>query len=212
MLKAVLFDLDGVLIETEKETFEFYKKELAKQNIFLKESDFQFKAGRKSVDFWQSVLTPQQREEVDTKKLVCLKRDLFNKYPDRYVKKVEGSEELLKKIKESGYKIGLSSQNEKRMIDTILDWMNIREYFDVVVSIDDIKELKPNPEIYLYAAIKLGVTPDEVVVIEDSLDGVNAAKNAKMSCIGVRHSYTPEGSLANADFIVDKLLDIMLRI
>lgn len=212
MIKAILFDLDGVLIETEKETFNFYKKFLKeKHDIILQDEDFKYKAGRKSKDFFNSVLTDEQREEVDTKALVKLKRELFNTETSKYIKKVEEGEALLKKIKEKNLLTALVSQNELRMINSVMDWLGYRNYFDVTLSIDDIKNLKPDPEIYLKAAEKLGVSPEECIVIEDSKDGVLSAKNAKMKCIGINHEYTPKGDLDSADIIINNLNEIDLE-
>lgn len=212
MIKAILFDLDGVLIQTEHETFDFYKKYLEKKGVILKASDFKYKAGRKSAAFWNDVLTPKQQKEINTKKLVNLKRDLFNKYPDKYIKKISGGKEILIALKRAGYKIALVSQNESRMINSVIEWLGIRKYFDVILSIDNIKKLKPDPEIYLLAAKKLNIKPSESLVIEDSRDGVNSAKNAKMKCIGIKHEYTPRGSLSRADIVVRKLGNINLSL
>ena len=208
MIKAILFDLDGVLIETEKETFKFYQEYLKQQGVVLKDDDFKYKAGRKSKDFWNDVLTPEQQEKIDVKKLTQLKRDAFNTDPKSYVKAMPGGKELLQTLKKEGFKLALASQNEARMIKSMMDWLGIKEYFDVILSINEIKNLKPNPEIYLLAAKKLGVTPNKCVVIEDSKDGASSAKNANMKCIGVLHPYTPLGALDTTNIKVEKLSDI----
>ena len=171
MIKAILFDLDGVLIETEKETFQFYQNYLKDKGIHLKDSDFKYKAGRKSKDFWNDVLTPQQQKEVNVKKLTELKRKLFNAQPQKYVTKVNGGKELLETLKNNGYRLALVSQNESQMINSMINWLEIKKYFDTIVSIDDITNLKPDPEIYLLAAKKLKVNPSECIAIEDSKDG-----------------------------------------
>lgn len=203
MIKGILFDLDGVLIETEQETFNFYKEELLKYNIELKDSDFKYKAGRKSVDFWNDVLSEGQLAEIDVKLLTQKKRDAFNANPDKYLKKTEGVRELLEELKNANYKIALTSQNEAKMINTVVDWLNIREYFDVILSIDDIERLKPEPEIYEKAMGALDLKAEESIVIEDSADGVKAAKAAGCKCIGIKHFYTPEGDLDMADLVVE---------
>ncbi len=208
MIKAILFDLDGVLIETEQETFKFYQDYLKEKGINLKDSDFKYKAGRKSVDFWNDVLTYEQIEVIDTKKLTELKRDLFNTNPEKYVKKVAGGKELLSNLKKQGFKLALTTQNEKRMADTSMDWLGIRNLFDVILSLQDITKKKPDPEIYLLTADKLNLNPSECIVIEDSKDGVNSAKNANMICIAFGHPYTPKGDLDNADIQIIRLNEI----
>ncbi|MDO8559717.1 MAG: HAD-IA family hydrolase, partial [bacterium] len=80
--------------------------------------------------------------------------------------------------------------------------------FSVILTIADIKRLKPDPEIYLLAADRLNVQPTDCVVIEDSRDGVGAAKNAGMYCIAIRHPYTPSGHLDRADRIVERFTEL----
>ncbi|MFA5022642.1 MAG: HAD family phosphatase [Patescibacteria group bacterium] len=212
MIKAILFDLDGVLIETELETFKFYQNYLKDYGITLADTDFKYKAGRKSVDFWNDVLTPEQQAKIDVKKLTQIKREAFNTAPQNYVKKVAGGKELLEYLKTNNFKLALVSQNESRMINTMMDWLEIKSFFDIIISIDQITKLKPDPEIYLLAANKLGITPNECIVIEDSKDGVGSAKNAKMKCIGVKHEYTPPTDLSLADVKIDNLAEITLAL
>lgn len=209
MIKAILFDLDGVLIKTELETFRFYQDYLQKHhNIELPDSDFKYKYGRKSKDFFHDVFTEEQRKMIDIEKLTGIKRELFDKEIDRFVSKAEGVHELLQWLRSQKYKLALCSQNERPMIDRVINWLDVSQYFDFTLSLQDITEKKPKPEIYIKGAEKLGIKPDQCLVIEDSQDGVRAAKNAGMICIGVAHNYTPEGYLDEADHIVHSLMEI----
>lgn len=209
-VRAVLFDLDGVLIETERETFIFYQRYLKQHyGILLPDSAFQFKAGRKSVDFWRDALTSQQRNVVDTEKLTALKREEFNMHPDTYIKEVPGGKDLLAALLARGLKTALATQNEARMMHTVLEWLGIEDLFDIKLSLADIKKKKPDPEIYLKAANLLSLEPGQCVVVEDSQDGVNAAKNAGMACIAFAHPYTPASSHDRADHIVTALPDVI---
>ena len=211
MIKAILFDLDGVLIETEKETFTFYQNYLKEHHkITLPNSAFAFKAGKKSVDFWNAALTPEQRALVDTKALTLLKRKCFIENPERFIKKVAGGEALLELLQRHGYKLALGSQNEAEMIKSAVGWLDVAAYFQAVLTISDIKQLKPSPEIYLLAAHKLKVEPGDCVVIEDSKDGIEAAKNANMKCIAIEHPYTPPGDLDQADVKIQHLSEVTI--
>ncbi|OGZ97336.1 MAG: hypothetical protein A3J10_00420 [Candidatus Sungbacteria bacterium RIFCSPLOWO2_02_FULL_54_10] len=208
-LKAVLFDLDGVLIETEHETFQFYQKYLKEHyGIILPDSAFQLKAGRKSADFWQDALTAEQRSVVDTEKLTTFKRKQFNAHPDTYIKKAFGGKELIQALRMRGWQTGLTTQNEEQMMRTVLAWLDIESLFDVMLSLKDITKKKPDPEIYLKAAQCLAVAPSACIVIEDSKDGVASAKNAGMRCIGIAHPYTSLGDLDRADTVVHALAEI----
>jgi len=210
MIEAVLFDLDGVLIETELQTFKFYQSYLKDHGIELKDADFIYKAGRKSVDFWKDVLTEEQQKTINTSEITRLKREKFNTAPDQFIGRVAGGVELLELLQRHKYKMALASQNERRMIETAVNWLNVKKYFSEILSIEEIKNLKPSPEIYLLAAKRLGVKPNNCIVIEDSKDGVNAAKNAGMACIGLQHSYTPIDALSRADIVVNTLNDVTI--
>ena len=148
----------------------------------MPDDGFQYKVGRKSVDFWKNVLSEDQRNIVNTEKLTALKRELFNAHPERYIKKIAGGKELIESVKKMGWKVALTTQNEERMMQTVLSWLQISDLFDLKLSLKDIARKKPDPEIYLKAAKILQAVPGECIVIEDSVDGIMAAKNAGMYC------------------------------
>lgn len=209
MIKAILFDLDGVLIETEKETFHFYQKYLKENfNIILKDEDFKYKAGRKSKDFFNDVLSDEEKKLFDPKELTEKKRELFNTQMDTFVKKILGGKELILELKEKGYKLALVSQNESRMINNVMKWLEIENLFDVVLSLDDITKKKPDPQIYEIAREKLGLEKNECIVIEDSYDGIAAAKNGGFKCIALYHNYMPKNTYDKADITIEKLDEI----
>jgi len=138
-----------------------------------------------------------------------LKRELFNTQIEKFAKKVEGYKELLDFLKKRSYLLALASQNEPRMIESALRWLNAKKYFKVILSFADIKNKKPDPEIYLLAAKRLGVNSCECMVIEDSSDGIMAAKNGGFKCIALKHDYMPQEIYKDADTVVEKLVDII---
>lgn len=211
MIKAIIFDLDGVLVKTELQTFKFYQEQLKRIGITLKDEDFKFKAGRKSKDFFNDVLSSEQKKIVSPEELTTLKRILFRQDPDQFLEKVEGLDDLLDRIKQTELQMAVASQNEPEMINAVINWLGIKNYFPLILSIKDIKKLKPNPEIYNLAVSKLGLKTNECVVVEDSEDGVNAARNANIKCVGIRHPYTPLKALVKADLIVDSLNEITIK-
>ena len=90
MIKAIIFDLDGVLLETEPQTFNFFKDYLEKRGIYLKNEDLFKKIGRKSIDFFNDVLLPGQLEEINVQELIDLKRYEFIKDLPKYSRKIPG--------------------------------------------------------------------------------------------------------------------------
>ncbi len=208
MLKVVIFDLDGVLIETELETFKFYQKRLKNFGIELSDEAFRYKAGRKSRDFFHDALTQEDRSRVDVEKLLSEKRELFNTEITRYAKEVPGGKKLLQWLIDNGFVLALASQNETRMINSALNWLGIKDYFEIILSLDDIENKKPHPEIYELACSRLKYSKEECLVVEDSKDGVMAAKNAGMMCVQIQHSYMPHEILNLGDVTVKSLDEI----
>lgn len=206
---AVLFDLDGVFIETERETFRYYQRWLRERYGYtLADDAFRFKAGRKSARFFADAFTAADRARLPLEQMLQEKRRDFIAHPERFARQMEGGREVLEQLQHRSYPLALVSQNEPQMIRAVLDWLNLGAYFQVLLSIADIQKKKPDPEIYLLAAQRLGQDPTTCVGIEDSLDGVGAVKNAGMYCIGVAHDYMPPGTLDRADAVVRRLAEL----
>src|SRR5258708_3844472 len=112
MNKLIIFDFDGVLVKTERTTFNFYKKLLPKYGFVLKETDFKYKAGRKSIDFFKDVLGDKfDQRLVDL--FIEKKRKAFLKDVKRYLEPLPGVFKLLDNIEKKGIKMAIGSQNEK---------------------------------------------------------------------------------------------------
>jgi len=207
-VKAIIFDFDGVLVNTEYTTFCYYKEVLPSYGFHLKESDFRFKIGRKSVDFFKDVM----KERFDTNlvnKLVKRKRESFQDDIEKYLKPVPGGFEFVKTAKKEKFLTALASQNEKVLIEKAVDVFKIRKYFDVILSIQDISHKKPHPELYLKAAEKLEIAPKEGIVVEDTLEGIEAASRGGFGVICITTSFSSK-DLREADLVVDSFSEIDL--
>lgn len=202
MLKAIIFDLDGVLVETEPQTFKFFQDHLSQFGIHLKPEDLFKKIGRKSVDFFNDVLSPEQIKRIQIPELIDLKRLKFNEDLEKFVRKIPFADTIIPELKTQGFILAVASQNERVMIDKVLKWLGINSYFDVVLSLQDINNKKPHPEIYNKAVVTLGVKPEESIVVEDSWTGLTAAKAAGLRCIAIRHLYTPDEQITPADEVI----------
>ena len=119
-----------------------------------------------------------------------------------------GALELLQAL-HGKIKMGLASMNNRAVIEDLLDSMKISEYFDVVLTVEEINKFKPDPEIFLKCAAKLRCKPDECVVMEDSIFGVRAARAGRMDCIAVLTGVygRAELGIADPDLIVESLLE-----
>lgn len=208
-IKYIIFDFDGVLVDTEYSTFLYYKKIFPNYGFSLKESDFKYKIGRKSIDFLKDVMGNNFTEEL-AQKLTKIKRDAFQQNIKKYLKPISDSMNFLEKANKQGFALAIGSQNEKVLLEKAIDVFGIRHFFKAIISLQDIKNKKPNPEVFLKTAEKLGIFPKEAVVIEDTPDGIKAARCGGFKVIGLTTSLSAE-DLKTADLVVDSLLRINLE-
>lgn len=203
--KLIIFDFDGVLVNTEYTTFNFYKHLLPEYNIYLKEEDFKYKIGRKSVDFFKDVLGEKFNQKL-VDELITIKRDAFIKDIKKYLIPLEGVFELLQQCDKTGLLMAVGSQNEEPLIQKAMDVFDMRKYFKVITSLQDIENKKPNPEVFLLVTNTLGIAPVDSVVIEDAPVGIQAAKKGGFKSIAITTSFA-RPDLADADLTIDSLTE-----
>jgi mannitol-1-/sugar-/sorbitol-6-/2-deoxyglucose-6-phosphatase len=208
--KAVIFDMDGVLIDSEP----VWK--IAMQAVFdevgcgLTKKDFQKTVGLRLDEvilFWYNHtgwegLTPQEVEEKIVQRMV----ELISKDG----KPLIGVIETLQFLKAKGLKIGLATSSYSVLIETVLTKLNIKSYFDFTHSAEHESHGKPHPAVYLAVAEKLNVIPNECLVIEDSLNGIISGKAARMRVICIpEKTHSPEPRLILADYQFETMLDFL---
>ncbi|MEM2131388.1 MAG: HAD family phosphatase, partial [Candidatus Woesearchaeota archaeon] len=148
------------------------------------------------------------KKEID--ELIEKGRDIYYKDIIKMIKLYPGVVELLKELKQNNIKIGLGTNGSKRTITKLFDNFGLHNYFDSIVTFDDASQGKPHPEIFLKNAENLKVKPEECVVVEDSIEGITAARAAKMKVIAVQTTLKKE-ELKDADLIVESIEDLNLR-
>ncbi len=208
-IKAVLFDMDGVLVDSEmyymKGTLN-WMRQLGFQGTFKDVCSFIGTTNTVTCQMASKMLN----ERYTAEELYEINNRYFKiDHPIQYDELMnEGLVELLEEIRNRGWKCAVCSSSPKVMIDRALSQCGIEHYFDYIVSGEQFTLSKPNPEIYLHAAKELNVLPCECLVIEDSEKGIAAGKNAQMKTIALldrRFSLKQ----ANADILVEGLLEVL---
>lgn len=209
MIKYMIFDMDGVIIDSEpvhldleEKLFKLYGIEMSKEehNAFVgSTSHYMWGTIRDKYSLSQSL---DELVEKDRKSYF----ELLSKLEE--VEPIEGVDGLIKELHENGVKIAVASSSPLDVIELVLDKIKIKQYFDVVVTGDFVEKSKPEPDIFLYAAEKLGAKPQECIVIEDSHNGVIAAKKAGMKCIGFKNLNSGNQDLSEADKIINSHSEI----
>lgn len=119
-----------------------------------------------------------------------------------FLRPIAGLESFLEAAKDAGIKMGIGSAAIQYNVDFVLDGLNIRQYFDVIVSADDVELSKPHPETFLKGAAQLGIDPEKCLVLEDATKGVEAAINAKMKSLVLTTMHDKDDFIKYDDYII----------
>jgi HAD superfamily hydrolase (TIGR01509 family) len=199
-LEAVLFDMDGVVIDSEPLWSEAELHLLARRNLRYSPKLKTVLMGRESREAVGIFVEHYNlRESIDS--VLEERNQLIAKLFREHLQPIPHALQLVRSVRESGIKTGLVSSSPKKLMGLVLDKFSITGLFDLIVSGDQVNLGKPAPDIYLTAARELGVTPENCLVIEDAPNGVAAAKAAGMYCVAISTSVS-EPELAAADRVI----------
>ncbi len=200
--RGVIFDLDGVLVDSEALHVEAWRALFARLGIEVSGEEYACGVGMSDVD-WLEWLVRRRGLAADVPAWREEKRALFQRILAADTRPFPGVVELVRRL-HPDFRLAVASNSWRQNIETVLERMGIRGRFDVLVGADDVTRHKPHPEAYERAAALLGLPPAACVVIEDSSLGIQAAKAAGMRCIGITNSL-PADRLGGADLVVATL-------
>ncbi len=204
MLKAVIFDLDGVIIDSEPFHLVVNEKIFADLGINLSEDEYRNFIGTTHKDMWSTIKKkyglPQSVPELVNMQV----GGNINYIKNEKIEAIEGVVNLFSELKKANIEIGIASSSPTEVIELVINKLGISNYFSAIVGGEKIERGKPAPDIFLEAAKLLNTKPENCVVIEDSENGVKAAKASGMKCVGFRNPNTGTQDLKKADLIVDK--------
>lgn len=214
ILKAFIYDMDGVIADTEPVHMQAEQHVMKKMGVELELAYFQRYQGMTDVMIFED-LRKQFCIKSSAEKLAKAKAYLFNKIlHETHVTPIAGSLELIRATNElrqsHGLKTAIASSSSDDFIAFVVDNLGIRDHFDLLMSGTNLPESKPNPAIYLQTAAYLRVDPRDCVVVEDAANGARAAKAAGMTCIGFNSPHSPNQDLSICDMVVDRLEEIDL--
>jgi beta-phosphoglucomutase len=208
MIKAFIFDMDGVIFDTEHKRFKDLKKILKRQGHVLDDSHFNEILGRKSETFVKDMFPVCSKAQCLE---IAQERRELQYHGIKMGRLIKGTPELLRYLKLEGYKVGLATGSRRFIVEKLLDMYLMRKYFDVLITGEDYKSSKPNPECYQIAVKKLKVAPKEAVVIEDAVSGIKAAKKVGCRTFGLKTYFTGK-ELDMADKAFDTPKDILMYV
>lgn len=209
-MKAVIFDMDGVLVDSQPYHFKADIDTMAEYGVIKGQKFYESFAGTLTADRMRTLKemfgldVPVEEMTIKRENMIL---DIMGKED---IKPVSGIPEFLRSIKEKGLTTAVASSSDYKLINLILDRLKIAKYFDSVTSGSDVKRGKPSPDVFLLAAERIGIEPAECLVVEDSENGVKAAKAAGMKALGYINPTSGKQDLSLADFITDDFKKISI--
>jgi HAD superfamily hydrolase (TIGR01509 family) len=211
MIRGIIFDFDGLIVDTEwpvyqswLEIFDSYEAELP-------------------LDQWTSIIGVSSHEHFDPFELIEQQTghplDRSNLGPKRFDRELElayaqpilpGVKETITAAKMLNLKLGVASSSDRDWVEGHLARIDLLKYFQVVHTADDVEQAKPDPALFILALQSLGLSPTEAIVLEDSPNGVRAAKDAGIFTVAVPNPLTINLNLDRADLILGSLADMSL--
>ncbi len=206
---SIIFDMDGVLCDSQPAHFEADRRTLRKCGVKFEHDDVVRYAGMSSRDRWTKYIKDFKIDKSVDEMIEIHKDSASDIIYDYDLKATDNSEEFLSILKERGIKFVLASSSSKKFINDLLTKIGLVHYFDNIVSGETVERGKPNPDIFLKAAKALGENPKNCIVIEDSKNGVKAAKAASMKCIGYKNPTSGEQDISAADMIISNFCELL---
>lgn len=201
MIQAVVFDFDGLIIDTETVWFNSFKEVLGRYDVEFPLEIFLPCVGTKGTIIDQYIEGKLGNKVKEIRQLVreCHREKIVD------IDIREGVRDYLTQAKELGLKIGLATSSDREWIDHFLKRLNILHYFDVIKTGDDVKKVKPDPEVYLQCLDALNVSSNYVVAFEDSNNGAKAAKASGVTCVIVPNPITAKLTFDDYDMRIESM-------
>jgi beta-phosphoglucomutase len=204
-IQAVIWDLDGVIIDSANEHRQAWQRLAREEGITFTDADFWATFGKRNDDIIATIWGPLPPERVQ--ELANRKESYFRELIRKTAAPLPGAMELMRGLHEAGFAQALASSTPIENIKLISDVLGLEKYLSVLVSGETVARGKPAPDIFLKAAEELGIEPAHCVVIEDAVAGVQAAHAAGMRCIAVAGNRDLPG-LREAELMVRSLTEV----
>jgi HAD superfamily hydrolase (TIGR01509 family) len=211
MIKALIFDFDGLILDTESTFFQAWQEIFQSYGLSLSMQEWAGFIGHSADPEEPYVILENHLKKSIDRESIRAKRILREKELLVSQKALPGVEPLIHEAKCSDLKVAIASSSDRYWITKYLTQLDLIHYIDVLKCAEDVMHTKPKPDLYNSVLEALGITPDEAIALEDSIHGVKAAKTAGIFCVAVPNRITKYVHIEQADIVLDSLLGISLK-
>ena len=204
MIKAIIFDMDGLMIDSERVTFECYQERLKDMNLTMDEEFYKTLLGKPIKGIYQRFYDVYGNDFPIQNVIQDVHQLMAERFETEGVPVKKGLLELLHYLKDNNYKTIVATSSNRDRVDKILAQAKITEFFDDSICGDEVTKGKPNPEVFLKSCQKLGVNVDEAIVLEDSEAGIQASYDANIKVICIPDMKYPEKQYEEKTFKILK--------
>lgn len=204
MIKAIIFDMDGLMIDSERVTFECYQEILKGMNLTMDEEFYKTLLGKPLKGIYQRFYDVYGNDFPIEDVIKDVHALMAKRFETEGVPIKTGLKSLLEYLKENNYKTIVATSSNRDRVDTILSQAQITDYFDDSICGDEVTKGKPNPEVFLKSCQKLDVNVDEAIVLEDSEAGIQASYDAGIKVICIPDMKYPEKQYEEKTFKILK--------
>ena len=204
MIKAIIFDMDGLMIDSERVTFECYQERLKDMNLTMDEEFYKTLLGKPIKGIYQRFYDVYGNDFPIENVIQDIHQLMAERFETEGVPVKKGLVELLHYLKDNNYKTIVATSSNRDRVDKILAQAKITEFFDDSICGDEVTKGKPNPEVFLKSCQKLGVNVDEAIVLEDSEAGIQASYDANIKVICIPDMKYPEKQYEEKTFKILK--------
>jgi len=204
---GIIFDMDGVLIDSQPLHFQAEKKTITHFGYPITTEELKYYLGWREEEFWQDVIkryslstTVEEMKKFEHPVMEDLLRE--HSKPDKSL------QNLLSLFKKRGIVLAVASSAPRNFLDIVLAGLGIKKFFDIVICGTDVERGKPEPDIFLIAAKRMKLRPEDCVVVEDAPSGIQAANSAGMFSIALKGHVNSNLDLSKADAIIESLEEL----
>jgi len=206
---CIIFDMDGVLADTGPIHFESWVK-MAKEIGFNFTKQFFEETFGQTTSMITRKLVGSAADKISVERWGQIKEQYYREMIKDKLEPLPGVKNLIQDLKLKGFKLAIGSSGPPENVELLLNTLNIKKCFDIIITAADVNKGKPSPDVFLIMSKKLNLRPEHCLIIEDAPVGIEAAKRANMKCIALTTTHGQE-DLKDAELIVKDLTEIHIN-